>query len=228
MERWDERLGQAHSRSRLILLMNIGPSYPPKRIGSEWQKPLSKPSFWVGMGEDYKVRRAAFSGLQRFPERVSLTWSSSSPVFQKPSLETIKKTCWKFSAKPLVSLASELINPDDHPSRPSDFLPFLLSAPLASLLNEQFLVLINSRTRMTTPMAAGKKTEPKFGWAAMEKLIAESSSAGGTGVETKGATKEFEKQMKQADKDEKALKRSLPKDSWSPTSKDNYGLLAFE
>ena len=61
LERWDERLAEAHSRSRLILLMNIGPSYPPKKIGDEWQKPLAKPSFWVGLGEDYKVRPFDFN-----------------------------------------------------------------------------------------------------------------------------------------------------------------------
>ena len=143
----------------------------------------------------------------------------------QPSLETIKKTCWKFSSKPLVSLASDLLNPGDHPSRPADFLPFLLSAPLASLLNEQFLALINSRTKMTA-VPPGRKTEPKYGWAAMETLIAESSSAGWTGVGTKAVTKEVEKQMKLADKDETALKRSLPEDSW--TKRDNFGLMAFE
>lgn len=169
--------------------MNIGPSYPPKKIGNEYQRVQTKPSLWVGLGDEYK-----------------------------PSLETIKKTCWKFSGQPLASLASDLAQASaDAPVRPSDFQPFLLSAPLASLLNEQFLALMNARIK-----------NPKLGWPAVEKMVGKgaSSSVGGSASLSAAEMKE----CKQADAEEKGLGRELPKDSWgsSGSGKDNYCLMAFE
>lgn len=169
--------------------MNIGPSYPPKKIGNEYQRVQTKPSFWVGLGDDYK-----------------------------PSLETIKKTCWKFSGQPLASLASDLAQASaDAPVRPSDFQPFLLSAPLASLLNEQFLALMNARIK-----------NPKLGWPAVEKMVGKgaSSSVGGSASLDAAEVKECTK----ADAEEKGLGRELPKDSWGSGGggKENYCLMAFE